>query len=44
MSFMDGVSISAGLCAVGHFTFKAISWCFYEKDEIYSKLDEEGVL
>jgi len=40
---MDGVSISDGLCVVGHFTFKAISWCFYEKDEIYSKLDNISV-
>ena len=44
MSFIDCVSISAGLCAVGHFTFSAISWCFYEKEEVYSTLDSISVL
>lgn len=44
MAFIDYVSVGAGLCAIGHFTYSAISWCFNEKDEIYDELENIDIL
>ncbi len=43
MAFVDYVSVGAGLCVIGHFTYNVVWWCFNEKDKFYDEL-EKGIL